>query len=136
MLFILIKRIIERVKEIIKNLKSISFPRWCIHWKQKYITQGFSDEDTWSLDYTTAKYILPRLKRFKELTNSVPSSIYQEDIRIENQIEEWKKIIDKMILAFELVIKNGDGDILTDEEYNQIDEGLKLFAKYYLNLWW
>ena len=39
-------------------------------WKFLYqkLTRGWTDAETWSLDYTFAKYMLPRLERYEELT--------------------------------------------------------------------
>lgn len=91
------------------------------------ITQGWNDSDCWGLDYTFALYILPRLKRFKEIAHSHPCDM---------KPEEWDAILDKMIKAFELVIEhefNRYGNI--SEEQALIEEGLTLFAKWYQHLW-
>ncbi len=105
-------------------------------------------KETWSLDITFAKYIIPRLKKFKELNNGYPGI----------------EALDKMIQAFEYVI-DWDEYWLDDPRYDYTDimfgddkelyesivenkrmedirrltainEGLQLFAKYYMNLWW
>jgi hypothetical protein len=49
--------------------------------------------------------------------------------------EEWDIILDKIIKALEL-IKKDDTDILGDKEWKQVDQGLKLFAKWFRSLWW
>jgi hypothetical protein len=92
------------------------------------ITKGFSDDETWALDYRIAKFISPRLKRFKELDNGHPFDVTSE---------QWDTILDKTILAFEHLsgkdsIKVEDYKIMSE----QIDEGLDLFRKYYRDLWW
>ena len=115
-------------------------------------------KETWSLDVNLAKYIIPRLKKFKELNNGYPG-IGEMDTP-----EKWDKTLDKMIQAFEYVI-DLDEYWLDDPRYDYTDimfsdnkelyegvienkrtedirrltainEGLKLFAKYYMNLWW
>lgn len=115
-------------------------------------------KETWSLDITFAKYIIPRLKKFKELNNGYPGT---EEV---NTPEKWDEALDKMIQAFEYVI-DLDEYWLDDPRYDYTDimfgdnkefyekikenkitedirrlaainEGLQLFAKYYMNLWW
>lgn len=87
--------------------------------------------ETWSLDITIAKYILPRLKAFKVHTNGYPSCL--------SSMDEWYEILDKMITAFQLIT---DGEIFEPKAESErekdnkiIDEGLELFRKYYFNLW-
>ena len=97
----------------------------------KYICQifirGWCDADTWSLDYTIAKFTLPRLKRFKKINNGFPSSLSEK---------EWNIILDKMIRAFELCILDGDSGLLKLEYYDEMEEGLELFGKHFRELWW
>lgn len=107
-------------------------PREWEFYKQRQV-QGFSDDETWSLDVTISQFILPRLKRFKEIEFSHPSDI-------KNQ--EWNKALDDMIFAFEFNVnefnvnkfdKNYD---IIQKEMPRVKRGLKLFAKYYFDLWW
>lgn len=115
-------------------------------------------KETWSLDVNLAKYIIPRLKKFKELNNGYPG-ISEMDTP-----EKWDEALDKMIQAFEYVI-DLDEYWLDDPRYDYTDimfgknkefyekikenkitedirrlaainEGLQLFAKYYMSLWW
>lgn len=115
-------------------------------------------KETWSLDITFAKYIIPRLKKFKKLNNGYPGD---EEM---DTPEKWDDALDKMIQAFEYVI-NLDNYWLDDPRYDYTDvafgddkelyerimknkiakdirrvaainEGLQLFAKYYMSLWW
>lgn len=59
-------------------------------------------KETWSLDITFAKYIIPRLKKFKELNNGYPG------IEEVNTPEKWDEALDKMIQAFEYVANEFD----------------------------
>lgn len=115
-------------------------------------------KETWSLDVNLAKYIIPRLKKFKELNNGYPG------ISEMDTLEKWDEALDKMIQAFEYVI-DLDEYWLDDPRYDYTDimfgdnkefyekikenkitedirrlaainEGLQLFAKYYMSLWW
>ena len=95
--------------------------------KQQRIERGFDDSETWSLDFTIAKFVLPRLKRFKEVNNGYPEELGEEG---------WDKVIDEMIETFELMIKDREGDILENKEYEKIQHGLKLFGHWFQALWW
>jgi len=41
------------------------------------LTRGWDDSDTWSLDVSVAKFLLPRLKRYRELRQGVPADLYR-----------------------------------------------------------
>lgn len=113
--------------------------------------------DLWSLDITIAKFVLPRLKKFKKENIGYPG-IDEMDTP-----EKWDEALDKMILAFEYVI-SWDDWWLDDPKYNYlvaeskyddeyvakirkshfdegkrrqavINEGLQLFAKWFQHLW-
>ena len=112
-------------------------------------------KETWSLDVTLAKYIIPRLKKFKELENGYPGRDEMDTP------EKWDDALDKMIQAFEYVI-DYDSYWIGDQKYDYfslsyeegrektienlraedirrlaaINEGLQLFAKYYMSLRW
>ena len=83
--------------------------------------------DTFNLDYNISKYILPRLKIFKETHMTFPPNLTEE---------EWNNILDKMILAFELTTRENGIRIWSEEESKQIDEGLNLFREWFMALWW
>lgn len=125
--------------------------------RQKKI-RNIKYKDIYNLDSTIARFILPRLKFFKKKTHTSPVDI---------TLEEWKDILDKMILAFELILDTSEpdfgehkchiekvndklsklvedfGSTFDSEAYTKwhenkqktIDEGLKLFAKHFQNLW-
>lgn len=86
--------------------------------------------------YPMAKFIYPRLKYFRNMDKmGYPGTL--------NSMEEWNDILDKMLFSFDYSI-NGDEDrfsptAFTSEEYqdmlNRVDEGFRLFGKYFLNLW-
>lgn len=90
--------------------------------KQQRLERGFDDSETWALDCTIAKFIEPRLRRFKEIKAGYPAIMSEE---------KWDDILDKMIYAFECINK----DTVSDNE-DSVDEGLDLFRKYFFNLWW
>ena len=73
-----------------------------------------------------AKDITMALKSFKKCNiNSYPADL--------DYIEEWHNIIDKMIYSFEIIAND---DIVTQmNRKKEIQEGLDLFAKYFMDLW-
>lgn len=89
------------------------------------VFRGWDDSDTWNLDYKIAEFTLPRLKRFKELHNSYPVGLTEE---------EWIVIIDEMIYSFETTLNE---DIDYDKvDWDKVERGYMLFGKYFRNLWW
>lgn len=125
--------------------------------RQKKI-RNIKYKDICSLDITLAKFILPRLKFFRKNTCSYPYGF---------TFEEWKDILNKMILAFELILDTSEPDFGDLKYYTEktdnghwkmikdpnstfdtkvyrkwhkdrqeiIEEGLKLFAEYFQDLW-
>lgn len=106
--------------------------RWK-EYQQQRLVRGFDDSELWSLDNTITSFILPRLKRFKEITCGYPSGMSKE---------EWNDKLEKMITAFEYLENE---DLGVDDSKSVVDkyklrekvinEGLELFVKYYNNLW-
>ena len=88
-------------------------------YKEQRLERGFDDTELWNLDSTILKFVLPRLKRFKECTCGYPGNFSSQ--------EEWLECIQKMIDSIEGIL----GD-----EYNADYEGFELFKKYFFNLWW
>jgi len=46
--------------------------------KEQREERGFDDTEVYNLDSTIARFILPRLKRYKELNNIVPTDLTEE----------------------------------------------------------
>lgn len=105
------------MKEKIRKLK---------HWLQK-IFRGVGDDELWSLDFTLAKLIYPRLKAFRETTVSYPTNL--EDFN------EWQDILDKMLYSFEFLASDDKWDNFEKEASKEIQEGVELFGKYFMHLW-
>lgn len=98
--------------------------RWEEYKKQR-IERGFDDSELWSLDVTISKFILPRLKAFRDTAGGYPSSMTEE---------YWKQTLDHMIECFELHAECKVS--YTDEEEKNIEDGLKLFVEYFGHLWY
>ena len=96
---------------------------------------GFSDTETWSLYSCISEFILPRLKRFKEINAGYPSNLTEI---------KWNKILDKMIFSFEWTLEQDEmseeymslSDKKKEINWKRYNEGMKLFAEYFRDLWW
>ena len=80
--------------------------------------------DTWSMDCTLAHIILPMLVQLKATNHGYPGTLTEA---------KWNEIMDKMIYAFECKVL--DGEMFDTGDQKKIQEGFKLFGKYYQNLW-
>lgn len=111
---------------------------------------GISRDETWCLKTNIAVFLVPRLKRFKECQMEIGGYPGCFDTK-----EEWYEILDKIIFAFESEFDDDfyipdkylkkyakdeydeKGREKASEEYsNDIQEGRKLFAKYFGCFWW
>lgn len=90
------------------------------------IERGFDDSETWSLDTTISKFIVPRLRRFNEVKVCHPPSI---------SMEQWTAVIDSIVLGFELKIKDTNS-VITEAERKDMMKGMDLFREYFFDLWW
>lgn len=91
------------------------------------LIRGWDDAETWNIDDTVAIFTLPRLRRFARLRCGCPTEISDA---------QWTKIIDQIIWSMEY-IANGNHYVVADEEDREkLQNGLDLFGKWFLNLWW
>jgi hypothetical protein len=104
-----------------------------IHPRVEYV--HIDEYDTWNMNTTLAKIILPMLKQLKEDKYGYPSTLTEK---------KWNTIVDEMIWSFEQVLDDeSDEKFWTDRidwdglraHNKRIDKGLALFGKYYRNLW-
>lgn len=75
---------------------------------------------------TITKFVLPRLRRFKEVEAGYPGGLTES---------KWDAMLDKMIYAFETFEDHWDKE-LTPKEWRKIHEGFRLFGKWFMDLWW
>ena len=109
---------IELIADKIYNIRKFFLYRY-----QK-IFRGFGDNELWNFDITIAKYMVPRLKRFKQLQHGYPANLKEE---------EWNEILDQIIYSFEL--KLDDEDVFDKKFRADYELGLLYFAKYFDHLW-
>lgn len=113
---------------------------WAFDERNKENRQGFCEYEFFSLDYSLALYIYPRLCYFKEHYAKIATPACfcydKNDKAIDGDVanKKWLETLDKIILAFRYIITE------PDEDYKKIDkvikEGLKLFARHYCSLWY
>ena len=99
--------------------------------KKKKGLSKIRKEELYDLNITLSKYILPRLKAYRKMDKiGYPFRF--------NSVDEWNKVLDKMILSFEFILKGANYSMSTDEfiEYSEkYEEGMKLFSEYFSCLW-
>lgn len=107
--------------------------------RNKEDEEGFCKYEFFSLDYSMALYIYPRLCKFRDeyAKFGTPGCFCynKKGEPVENGNEKWIKVLDKMILSFKYIIKEPE-DIDYKEKDRIIKKGLFLFAKYYNCLWY
>lgn len=112
--------------KLLKRLKNKLPSKQDIEFFFQRCWRGWDDSETFSLDFSLAKIILPRLKRFHQIKCGYPASMTKE---------EWNIILDKMIAMFEFSASEARY-IADKKEFDKHQEGLELFTKYYWHLWW
>ena len=117
--------------------------------------------DTWNMDYTLAKIILPMLKQLKATKHGSPN-VDNEDVPINLRATEedvlkykelgetdpdffkrWDWVLDEMIYAFDCKVNKEEVYVRFDikdrkgmeKEQERISNGFRLFGKYYESLW-
>lgn len=88
------------------------------------VFRGWSDEETWNMDITFIQWFLPRLKRFKEVSECYPSEYEDPD----QWFDEIQEIIDKM----EFFLNDLDNRY-REKEFKEI---INWFHKNIKYLWW
>ena len=109
--------------------------------------------DTVSVDNTLALIALPLLKQYRKNLNGapyvenedVPPEMYQEVDNYDGWDKRWAWVVDEMINAFDRIVDGEweqdfhDGVVFDAEawqaEDKRIDNGLRLFGKYFRGLW-
>jgi hypothetical protein len=120
--------------------------------------------DTWNMDATLSMIVLPMLKQLKENKHGAPGTDdddVPEELRStsappkvdkwdtdDNWFKRWEWILDELIWTFEQLNSDWEEQFYHDTEEGfhfdeegyekhskRIDNGLRLFGKYYRNLW-
>lgn len=90
--------------------------------KKQCLERGFDESETWSLDYTIARFIAPRLRAFLDIYKAVI-------VDDRNMVP----VIERALKAFERLAQD---TVVFGDEGEEIDEALVEFAKIFRGLWW
>lgn len=112
--------------------------------KDFYKENGFHYEDTWNLDRTIIKFILPRLAYFRDNHDGVPNDMFIEmEVDMDKTISDechdeadklWIDKINKILYGFEVYLVRDwcDWDL---EDQKSIEDAWELFRKYFGHFW-
>lgn len=107
--------------------------------RNKTDDEGFCEYEFFSLDYSMALYIYPRLCKFRDeyAKFGTPGCFcYNKDDQPDKKGDEkWLKTIDKIILAFKYIITD-PSDVDYKLKQKVVSRGLHLFAEYYNCFWY
>lgn len=102
------------------------------YWFQRR-TRGWSDDETWNLDYEFIKWVNSRFKKYKEKAGKI---VNLEFHRFEYEGKEYTQLelIDKVIkLSNEYI----DTNLLSEDKLNSIkDEIFGIFKLIFWTMWW
>ena len=90
------------------------------------------DYDTWNLDHTFSRIMLPAFIKFKENLRGWPANLDSTGPET-----EWNIILDKIIRAHTLLLDESIEQYLHDGHplNMEVEEGLELMVKYWRNFW-
>lgn len=95
-------------------------------WQRR--TRGWDDSETWNLEARASEFMLPRLRRFRELNNGMPVGM---------TFERWNEVISE--IEWFLEVHAGDDGVWaidTDEKRARYESAGQLFGRYFGQLWW
>ena len=96
-------------------------------YKKQRFEQGFDDTETWHMDRTIALFIIPRLKKFIELNNGIPTG---------ETVESYDEKLKFIISAFEnYYATNKYYESVDDDERKQLTDDVKQAVEYLSKLW-
>ena len=101
-------------------------------YKQQRFENGFDDTETWHIDRTMALFIIPRLKRFIEVNNGIPTG---------ETVESYNEKLNFIISAFENYYTTNKYYESTDIEErkqltNDVRKAVDYLSKLWFELWW
>lgn len=101
---------------------------------------GFRYEEVWNLDQAASCWLLPRLVQLRDVGVGFPgyllpsAELASDKKENKKAMKKWRKILNKMIYGFYLNITK-EWYEMTPEEREMVDEGVKLFAENFDQLW-
>lgn len=150
------EQFLENVEDIVQDYIYNPINKHYFFKQERKVRVRINPSDTWSMDNTLAHIIAPMLVQLKEDKHGSPfvdNEDVPEELRCseedQNKCEQfgytdknfhkrWDWVMDEMIFAFTFI---RDNDILDleeddrDEVSKRVQNGTKLFGKYYQALW-
>ncbi len=132
------------------------FLNWIYEKRNRKIKIHIDPWDTWSMDHTLALIILPMLKQLQAtkhgscyvdeedvpeyMRHSFPEPDHNGNYGNDSWVHyKWEWVLSEMIWAFEQIVKDEIYDLVDISKYNEYNEriqnGTRLFGKYYRGLW-
>ena len=119
-------------------------PRWFedkkseIKWAWQRVFRGFDDRVYWGL-YNHLEWIIPKVVRWmKKNHHGCPSNLYDKT-RKGNECWKWTEILEKIAKGFESAEKIDNKFLFKGKRFEKLNkqykEGMKLFVRYFRNLW-
>lgn len=103
-------------------------------WAYQRVFKGYDRTAHWGLYNYLTNIALPVLKDYRENMHGVPGIVCRKGEPLSKSVERWEQILDKMIYSFQ-AIHDDENFINPPDVEKKIQEGLKLFAKYFRTLW-
>lgn len=101
------------------------------HWFQRR-TRGWSDDETWNIDYEFIKWINSRFKRYKEVASNIVDLEYHKFTYKRKKYTQLE-LIDKVIeLSDEYIVS----DFLEDKLDQIKNEIFDIFKLIFWTMWW
>lgn len=123
------------------------FCQWIHNKKHRTIKIRIDDYDVWSMEHTLSLIILPMLIKLKatkhgaplvdnedvppELRSDVELTWAEDDDRFQSR---WDWVLDEMIWAFTQITEDTE-PVTAVRHWERVQNGTRLFGKYYQGLW-
>lgn len=120
---------------------------------KQLLKRGFDDSETWDLGSAMARWLIPRLKRFKKLNVGYPGRFAKH----KDGYEKWNKIIDEILWMLEEEVTEKEETELFFQYKNiplverpsslgeweewkkyekRMNKAKKLFGEFWPHFWW
>ncbi len=138
------KGFMNDMERLFSNNPIYSIPRFFSNAKYEIkcawqrVFRGYDDSWNWGL-YQQLQTIIPKCVRWMKKNHlGCPGNLYDEKNKRDN-CWKWKEILEKIAKGFEAKQKISDNYLFKGKRFEKLDkqqkEGMKLFVKYFNNLW-
>lgn len=155
--FTKVDKFFEKVEHKVQSFYNVFNRLWFDKQEQK-VKVRIDRWDTWAMDETLTHIIVPMLKQLKTTkhgsphvdSEDVPShlqgtynfygnnyNLFPEDSAAYYDLihKRWDWVMDEMIWTFEMALVEPNGFMLSKEDQNRMQNGYRLFGKYFQGLW-